>query len=182
MKVLVTYFSQTGNTKLIAETMKEVLTTKVEVDIRTVRSVDVEALNEYDLLLVGVPCHDSDLALPVKGFLEKLPDSPKFKLAGFFTHSTYLPDGTVRRQELYDQWAGRCIPTFESACKNKNIELLGIFHCMGKASEPLEHFIHQEIITDEDEWNTYLAEIRKHPDAHDIEKAKKFVEKLISKL
>jgi len=118
----------------------------------------------------------------VKGFLEKLADSPKFKLAGFFTHATSMPDGDKRNEELYTQWAGRCIPTFENACEERDIVLLGLFHCMGKASPSIEHFIHQEIITDEDEWNEYLPELRKHPTPQDIENAKNFAEEMIDKL
>jgi len=181
MKALVTYFSQTGNTKLIAETMKRGLATKAEVDIGTVRSVDLTTINEYDLVFVGAPCHDSDLAPPVKGFLDRLPDSPKFKLAGFFTHATNMPDSD-RNKELYDQWAGRCIPSFENSCKNKNIEYLGTFHCQGKASEPIEQFIHQQIITYEDEWNQYLPDLRTHPNTTDIENARKFAMKIIEKI
>lgn len=182
MKSLVTYFTQTNNTKMIADAIFEVVSTHGEAKIDTVRRVDIDSLNDNDILFVGAPCHDSDLAPPVKGFLEKLPDSPKFKLAGFFTHATYLPNGTKRRQELYDQWAGRCIPTFENACKDKNIELLGLFHCMSKTSLPIENFIHQEIITDEDEWNEYLPELHKHPDSSDIENAKKFAQEILEKL
>jgi len=182
MKSLVAYFTQTENTKMIAEAIYEVLSTNGEANIDTVRRVDLESLSEYDLVFVGAPCHDSDLAPPVKGFLEKLPDSSKFKLVGFFTHSTNMPDGTDRNQELYDQWAGRCIPTFENACKDKNIELLGYFHCQGKASEPIEGFIRQEIMTDDDEWSEYLPELRKHPDSNDIENAKKFVKEILGKL
>ena len=167
---------------MIADAIFEVLSTHGEVNIDTVRRVDIESLNEYDLLFVGGPCHDSDLAPPVKGFLEKLPDSSKFKLVGFFTHSTYMPDGTARREELYNQWAGRCIPTFENACKDKNIGFLGYFHCQGKASEPIEKFIRQAIITDDDEWKEYLPELRKHPDSTDIENAKKFAQEIIEKL
>ena len=167
---------------MIAEAIHKVLSTYGEVMIDTVRRVDIESLNEYDILFVGAPCHDSDIAPPVKGFLEKLPDSPKFKLVGFFTHATYMPDGTKRRQELYDQWAGRCAPTFENSCKNKNIELLGLFHCMSKASPPIENFIHQEIITDKDEWNEYLPNLRTHPDSTDIENAKKFAQEMLAKL
>ncbi|MDH4212458.1 MAG: flavodoxin family protein [Candidatus Thorarchaeota archaeon] len=182
MKSLVAYFTQTNNTKMIAEAMFDVLSDNGEAAIETVRRVDLDTLDEYDFLFVGAPCHDSDLAPPVKGFLERLPKSPKFKLVGFFTHSTYLPDGTNRRKELYDQWAGRCIPTFENACKARDIELLGLFHCMGKASPPIEHFIHQEIIADEDEWNDYLPELRKHPTLQDIENAKNFAKEMIYNL
>ena len=182
MKSLVTYFTQTNNTKMIADAIFEVLSANGEASIDTVRRIDLGSLDDYDLLFVGAPCHDSDLAPPVKGFLEKLPDSPKFKLVGFFTHSTNMPDDTERNQELYGQWAGRCIPTFENACKDKNIELLGYFHCQGKASEPIEGFIRQEIITDDDEWAEYLPNLRKHPDLNDIENAKKFTQEIIGKI
>jgi len=181
-KSLVAYFTQTNNTKMIADAMHEVLSAHGETDIDTVRRIDVDSLEEYDVIFVGAPCHDSDLAPPVKGFLDKLPDSPKFKLVGFFTHSTNMPDDTERNQELYDQWAGRCIPTFENAYKDKNIQLLGLFHCQGKASEPIEGFIRQEIIIDDNEWAEYLPNLRKHPDLNDIENAKKFTQEIIGKI
>lgn len=167
---------------MIAEAIYEVLSNHSEVNIDTIRRVDLESLHEYDLLFVGAPCHDSDLAPPVKGFLEKLPHSPKFKLAGFFTHSTYVPDENERKQKRYDTWAGRCIPTFESACENKNIEFLGYFHCQGKANPGIELFIRQEIITDDAEWSEYLPELRKHPDSNDIENGKKFAQEMLDKL
>ncbi|MGY5858580.1 MAG: flavodoxin family protein [Candidatus Thorarchaeota archaeon] len=177
-----TYFTQTNNTKMIADAIFEVVSANGEAKIDTVRRVDLEALDDYDIIFVGAPCHDSDLAPPVKGFLEKLPDTPKFKLAGFFTHSTNMPDDTERNQELWSKWAHLCIPTFENACKDKNIEFLGYFNCQGKASEPIEGFIRQQIITDDDEWAVYLPELRKHPNSDDIEDAKKFVLKIIDKL
>ena len=182
MKSLIAYFTQTNNTKKIAEAIFEVLSAHDETNISTVSKVDIDSLDEYDLLFVGAPCHDSDLATPVKGFLEKLPDSPKFKLAGFFTHSTSMPDDTERNRELYDQWAGRCIPTFENACKNKKIEFMGYFHCRGKPNPGIEGFIRQAIITDDDEWKEFLPELRKHPDPNDIENAKKFTREIIDKL
>lgn len=182
MKSLVAYFTQTNNTKMIADAIFETLSVQGETIIDTVRRVDLETINEYDLLFVGAPCHNSDLATPVKEFLESLPDSPRFKLAGFFTHSTSMPDDTERNRELYDQWAGLCIPTFENVCKNKKIEFLGYFHCRGKANPGIEGFIRQAIITDEDEWNEFLPELRKHPNPNDIENVKKFAQEILDKL
>lgn len=181
MKALVTYFSQTGNTKLIAEAIYEVLSNHIHTEIGTVRSIDMDSLATYNLLMVGGPCHDSDLVQTVKGFLNRLPKAPKFRLAGFFTHATNMPD-SERNRQLFDQWAGRCQPSFEKACEAKNIDFLGIFHCQGKASAPIEHFIHQEIITDEDEWNQYLQDLRKHPTAYDVENAKKYALEILEKL
>jgi flavodoxin len=182
MKALIAYFTQTGNTKIVAEVIHEVLSAHGHADISTVRKVNPDTLNEYDLIVVGAPCHDSDLALPVKGFLERLPDSPVFKLAGFFTHATYTRDRDGRDGELFDTWAGRCLPSFEKACKDKNIIFLGCFNCMGKASPLIEGFIRQEIITDEDEWNEYLPLLHSHPDSNDIENARKFAKHIVDKI
>lgn len=182
MKSLVAYFTQTGNTKMIAEAIFEELSAHDETSIESMRRVNLESLNDIDLLFVGGPCHDSDLARPLKGFLEKLTESPRFKLAGFFTHATSMPDGDIRNAELYARWAGRCHLTFEDTCRHKDIEFLGYFHCQGKASSAIECFIRQEIITDDDEWNEYLPRLRKHPDSDDVENAKKFVQGILDKL
>jgi flavodoxin len=182
MKSLVAYFTQTNNTRMIAEAIFEALSAHDETSIESVRRVNLESLDESDLLFVGGPCHDSDLAPPVRGFLEKLTDSPKFRLAGFFTHATYMPDGDRRNDELYTRWAGRCHLTFEDTCRRKNIEFLGYFHCQGKASSEIEDFIRREIIIDDDEWNEYLPRLRKHPDSGDVKNAKKFVQDILNKL
>jgi hypothetical protein len=86
-----------------------------------------------------------------------------------------------RKKDLFEQWAGRCTPSFENPCKNKNIEYLGTFHCQGKASAPIENFIHQQIITDEDEWNQYLPDLRTHPTETDLSNARKFAEEILGK-
>ncbi len=164
---------------MIAEAIHEVFSTGEEADITTLRRVDYVTLNQYDLVVVGAPCHDSDLAPPLKGFLENLPDSPKFKLAGFFTHATHM---SYQNGELFERWAGRCHQTFENTCNSKNIDFLGYFNCQGKASPPIEGFIRQEIIHDDDEWNEYLPELRKHPDTTDIENAKKFASDILDRL
>lgn len=182
MKSLVAYFTQTGNTKMIAEAIFEALSAHDETSIETVRRVNPESLDDIDLLFVGGPCHDSDLAPPLKGFLERLTDSPKFKLAGFFTHATYMPDGDKRKEELYAHWAGRCHLTFEDTCRHKNIEFLGYFHCQGRASSAIEGFIRREIIIDNDEWNEYLPRLRKHPDSDDVDNAKRFAQEVLDEL
>lgn len=167
---------------MIAEAIHEVFSEREEADITPLRRVNHDTLDQYDMLVVGAPCHDSDLAPPLKGFLENLPESPKFKLAGFFTHATYMSNKDERGGELYEQWAGRCHQTFENACSIKNIGFLGYFNCQGKASPPIENFIRQEIIHDDDEWDEYLPELRKHPDSTDIDNAKKFALDILDKL
>jgi flavodoxin len=182
MKVLIAYYSETGNTEKVAQAMSVALSGDHDVVLVPVSEVVVDRLDSYQLVLLGAAVHDADLARPLKRLLEALPMHPSFKLAGFSTHAVYLPDGSAHREELHAQWAGKCLPTLEQTCQEKGIELLGYFHCQGIPSKPIEAFIHREIITDDDEWSEYLPEIQKHPTPEDLQNAKDFARKIIEKL
>ncbi|MBN1330924.1 MAG: hypothetical protein JXA54_15740 [Candidatus Heimdallarchaeota archaeon] len=43
----------------------------------------------------------------------------------------------------------------------------------------IEKFIHRQIITDKDEWEDYLPDIRTRPNEEDIENARKFALKIL---
>ncbi len=182
MRILVAYYSETGNTKQVAQAMYEAASIDNEAEIKRIQDILVDELTKYDLLILGACCHDTDLARPFKRFLDTLPPNPHFKLAGFFTHATFTPEHTARRKELFAQWAGRCEPTFKRVSQEKGIDFLGSFHCMGAASDPIEKFIHQEIITSEEEWDEYYPELKRHPNSDDLDNAKKFVVKILTKL
>ncbi|MCK4484380.1 MAG: flavodoxin domain-containing protein, partial [Candidatus Thorarchaeota archaeon] len=49
MKALIVYFSQTGNTKQIAESIHEEISKHAEADIASVSRVDHGTLNQYGL-------------------------------------------------------------------------------------------------------------------------------------
>ena len=83
MKILITYFSQTGNTEKIAQAIYEVSSKNHESTLKKLKKVKIEELEDYDLVFIGSPCHDSDLAKPALRFLKKIPDSPKYAIAGF---------------------------------------------------------------------------------------------------
>ena len=182
MKILITYFSQTGNTKRIAEAIYEEISHNHETELKAVKKVKVENLDNYDLVFIGSACHDTDLAKPILRFLKKIPKSPKFKVAGFFTHATTPPEKDKRDNSLFEQWAGNCIKTFEKFEKEKQIDYKGHFRCQGLPSPPIEKFIHQTIIKDENEWKEYLTEVTKHPNTLDIENAKKFARDILNNL
>ncbi len=181
MKILVAYYSETGNTQKVAEAIHEQSSINHDATLKKIHDVSHDELKDYDLLLIGSTCHDADLARPFKRFLDTLPQNSRFKLAGFFTHATFTPDHTSRRKELFAQWAGKCGPTFEQVCQEKEIQFLGYFHCMGAPSKPLEAFIHSEIITSDEEWKEYLLEVKTHPNSQDLEDAQRFALKAISK-
>jgi flavodoxin len=174
MKILISYYSQTGNTEKIAKAILEEVEDEHEARLSKISEIKAENLSDFDLVFLGAPCHDSDLARPLKKLLEALPQSPKFKLAGFFTHATYTPGSGPRSEELYEEWAGRCHRTFETTCQEKQIKFLGYFNCMGAPSPPIAEFIHSQIIKDEDEWRAYLPKIQTHPTKEDLRRARVF--------
>lgn len=182
MKILIAYYSETGNTKQVAQAMYAALADDHDVALMPVADVVVDRLGGFELVFLGAAVHDSDLARPLKRLLEALPMNPGFKLAGFSTHAVYLPDGSAHKDQLYTRWAGKCLPSLEAACQEKGIQFLGYFSCQGVASKPIEGFIHREIITSEEEWNVYLPELRKHPTPEDLQNAKDFTRRIIDNL
>lgn len=175
MRVLITYFSVTGNTEIIAKGMFDALNGLAgEVKLNPINTQDPGDVADFDLVFIGSACHDADLAKPVKEFLDGIPSFDPIKIAGFATHATKLSQGGKRNKELYERWAGRCEGSFVQACQDKDIEFLGYYHCQGKPSPEIAEFIHQEIVTDEEEWKEYIEEVIKHPDGADIQNAKDY--------
>jgi len=182
LRILITYFTQSNNTKEIAESIFEEITAQNhEVDIERIENVKPESLNEYDLVFIGSACHHADVAEPVKALLKGISPSPPFKIAGFVTHATKTEEGGKRNKELYDRWAGKCVKTFTQVSDEKNIEFLGYFHCKGIPIPPIADFIHQEIVTEEEEWEEYKDEIKNHPDEKDHLQAKEFANIMLLK-
>ena len=181
MKILVTYFSKTNNTKMIAEAIHEIASQNNDSTLKDFKNLKFKELSDYDLIFLGSACQHSNLAPPVLKFIKKLPELPTLKLAGFITHSTYPPEGSERHAELFERWAGKCEKTFEQLKIEKKIDYKGYYRCMGKPSKPIEMFVHKKIITDDGEWEDYMLEVAKHPNITDIENAKKFAEEILSK-
>lgn len=98
MKVLVVYYSETGNTEKVARAICEELSREHEAHLKAINEVNADSLNNYDLVFLGSACHNADLSAPAKRLLNAFPDSPKFKLAGFFTHATYALGGTKKAE------------------------------------------------------------------------------------
>ena len=181
MKVLVAYYSETGNTEKIARAIYEEVSKEHETHLKKIKEVTADTLNSYDLVFLGSACHSADLAAPVKRILDALPKSSRFKLAGFFTHSVPCPEGNARARNLFNRWAGKCLVSFEKVSKEKQIDFKGYFNCQGVPSPPIQEFINKKVIVSADEWEAYMEEVRNHPSIGDLQKAKEFAQGVLSR-
>jgi len=180
LRILVTYYSLSNNTRLLANTLRDYLSDQHTVTVSEIILQNPSSLDEYDLVIVGSPYHDSDLAVPVKDFLRKIPSNPSFKLAGFCCHATYRRnDSYPRAQQMFDQWAARGLNSFKEISVEKNIDLLGVFNCMGAPSPEILEFIHREIAPEEEEWLVYRDEVMLHPTDTDLDELVEFTERII---
>lgn len=69
--VLVVYYSQTGNTKKMAELIGEGIKQEgVSVEIKDVADTAVEELMKYDALIIGSPTYYGSMAAPIKKLLD----------------------------------------------------------------------------------------------------------------
>lgn len=182
MKILVLYYSLTGRTKIIAEAIYAVAEKETDAELSELKDFTADQFNKYDLVFVGAPCHDSDIAKPIKLLLESIPENPQFKLACFVTHSCSSPEKSDYMASLFETWVGKCSKTLDEVTTNKGINYVGYFRCMAAPSPAIENFIHTSIITDEKVFKEYVEDARKHPDELDIKNAQEFAIKMIKKI
>ena len=80
-KIGIFYGSTTGNTEMVAQEIQKLLGEEL-VDLHDVESADKMSLNNYDLLLFGIPTWDiGELQEDWEDWLENL-DAPEVKLEG----------------------------------------------------------------------------------------------------
>jgi len=171
MKILVTYFSRTGNTEKVAQVVHDELLGSHAAEMRKLKDIDVSALSGYDVVFLGSPIHAGGLADPVKEFLGKLPVNPGFALAGLVTHAS-----DVYSKENYEKG----LEALESAAKDKGIKHLGCFDCQGKLELAIRPMVQEALGLSDEEWAKRMGETDKHPDEKDLKNAKEFAAKVVS--
>lgn len=102
MKTLVLYYSLSGQTKKIAEAIFEVAKKESDAELSELKDFTGDQLDNYDLVFVGAPCHDADIAKPIKQLLDNIPEKPQFKLACFVTHSCSPPEQSDHMAGLFE--------------------------------------------------------------------------------
>jgi len=153
-KILVTYFTQTGNTQKIAEAIHSSI--DEEIDIKSVK--DTDDVSTYDIVFIGFPVHAHSVPYPIKQIIESIPQGKK--IAFFSTHGA-LTGSRLAREAL--EYA-------TTLAVGKKI--IGTFSCRGKVS-----FQALETLSKSPEhqaWGDMAHSARTHPDASDIADAKTF--------
>lgn len=160
MKILVAYYSETGNTCKVAGAIHSAIrhTRKKLLPID-----QVDELDSYDLVFCGFPVQQHSVPAKMVHFLERLPQGKK--LAIFATH------GSLRGGE-------KAVGAFYAAISlAKGQTILGTFGCRGQVKfqlldEWMESPQHQA-------WAIEAQSANGHPDAADLEEASTFAETMM---
>jgi len=161
MKVIVTYMSQTGNTKKVAEAIFQEIMGKKEIKPME----EVSSLDGYDLAFVGSPMQASGMAGDAKSFLEQ--HSKGKDIALFITHAS--PEHEPQLKE----WLRNC----KAAAAGAN--LLGVFDCQGEMSQALADFMVNSGDPTLVEWGKKRSETVGQPDAASLKKARNFAREIL---
>lgn len=71
-KVLVTYYTRSGNTEKMARMIADGLTVKgIHVELKKVEEVAIDSLPDYDGFVVGSPNYFGTMAWPIKKFVDE---------------------------------------------------------------------------------------------------------------
>ena len=69
MNVLVTYYSQSGNTEKIAKAICEEAARTHNAELKKLENISPDDVAGYDFIFIGSPLHSGSLAAPVKDCL-----------------------------------------------------------------------------------------------------------------
>jgi flavodoxin len=160
MKILVTYFTQTGNTEKAARAIYQAIGANKEMlPLKEVKNPD-----GYDIIFCGFPVHSHSVPLSVQNFIKSIP--PGKKLAFFVTH------GSLRGGEL-------AVTAIEHAISlASKLKVLGTFGCRGKVDPKIIEALLKK--PEHRAWAETAKSAASHPDESDLEDVRQFAKKIIT--
>lgn len=168
MKILVCYFSNTGNTEKVAQKIVEGLESET-VELRKVEDADPSSLKNYDLVVLGSGIYGGKLNKKVIDFMKGVTEYPP-KFAFFNTHqsATSYQKAFKRIRTKLEENESKVIGEFDCVGENLGMPKETILGMLEKL--PPDEKKRQEAI---------LAKTVGHPDAQDLANAKAFGKSLI---
>jgi flavodoxin len=171
MKVLVIYFSQTGNTEKIAMAICEEASQANEAELKKLEDINTDEVAGYDFIFIGSPLHASNLAAPVKEFLAGIQASSSQKMAGFITH--FAP---AYPEQAMDGFA----EPIKAACQEKGMEYKGCFDCQGALTESLHEKVKESQNLTDEQWSDMVKQMTGRPNDEDAANAKVFAKEVLA--
>ena len=168
MKILVTYWSGTGNTRKVAEAIFRALPGE-----KTIKPFDkVETLDGYDIAFIGFPVMQFGPPPAARKFIAA--HATGRKIALFITHAMLTRGGDTGQQAMLEKELEKC----RTACSNA--ELVDLFHCQGELSIEAA----RELIASNIPMLAQFAAMQPltagHPDQVELEQAEEFALKVIA--
>lgn len=161
MKVLIAYFSQTGNT----EKLSRAICDAVDMDADLIPVEKVKDVDKYDLVFCGFPVHVHSVPGKVQTFIKMLPQGKK--LAIFSTH------GSMRANEKAKTAIEHAVSLASKAV------VLGAFGCRGEVSPKIIENLAKEPANRP--WCEEAQSAFGHPDEADLADAQAFARKIMVK-
>jgi len=171
MKVLVTYFSQTGNTEKIAKAICEEASRENEADLKKLEDVSADDFAGYDFIFIGSPLHAGNLAGPVKEFLSGIQAGSGQKMAGFITH--FAPAYPNQAMDGFTE-------PITSVCQEKGIEYKGCFDCQGALTESLHEMVKKRQNLTDEQWAGMVKQMTGRPNEDDAANAREFAKEMLA--
>lgn len=163
MKILVAYFTKTGNTRKVAEAIHDAVKQE-KPDLLPVK--DVQDPGTYDLIICGFPVQAHSVPVPVQEFLKNLKNGQK--LAIFSTHGSRT-EGQLPKEAIK-----------HAVGLARNVEILGSFTCRGEVEEEIIEALMAK--SEHRAWAMEAASAKSHPDEADLEDARVFARNMVQKL
>lgn len=162
MKILIAYYSKTGNTRKVAEAMKDALAGN---SVTLLPVQEIHDMHGYSLIFCGFPVQAHSVPVPAQNFIKNL--NAGQKLALFSTHGS-LREGRMPREAI------------ENAIGiAKNTKILGSFTCRGQVeSEVIDALMNKP---EHKAWAIEATSANGHPDSVDIDEAKTFAKDMFQK-
>jgi flavodoxin len=164
MKTLVVYFSQTGNTKKVAEVIYEVI--PGEKDLKALD--ELEDLEGYGLIFYGFPIQGMKPAKDAGEFLAA--QGAGKKIAPFVTH------GAPEDAERVKPW----LDGVRELISQVGAELAGLFNCQCEVSQQIVEFLLNSDNPDYRQYGRETAEAKGLPDEARLERARSFASEIIA--
>ena len=162
MKILVAYYSETGNTRRVAEAIFQA----IEGEDKELKPLNETGnIDEYTLIFCGFPVRAHSAPIPVQDFLKRIP--PGKNVALFSTHGS-SPEGQMPQEAI------------KNAVGLVKGEILGSFTCRGKVPQGMIENLAGS--PQHRAWADEASSASSHPDEADLEDARFFAQGVMKKV